>query len=464
MKHFKRVPPYSRFRTRGVYPATETGGYRLTLSGAPGTANFTSNVVTMGSQHSYAEMKDIVTPGYKYLSSKGNVIFSPMNRHEYVTQGSASGAQVLVTGSNAIPPSPTWDGALYTYSGDLSVSLLDNASVSLRKSANTFLGLYGAVLSGISPAEVQRARLEAITQAAGIPSDASALVALAEGGKTARLLPDLVRSFSNFLRVINTRNANLTSQSGWQAKGRGVASNVKTEIEFLSNLWLASRFGIRPTVHDAIGVVKALQAQLADVKQRITSRGNVQLTRSGSSTGIAGHLGILSTTVTEETSDSITVRANQLWETQVDLADRLGVNIANVPLAITDLTTLSFVVNWMININDYMLALGSLVQPGWKSLGGCVVEKRETATLYRFSETMIKPGTSPQYSLAKGFEGYYQVIERNVTRYPSGFAPTLTVKADPLKWTTDLRVLDAAALFRKQARGAGVLALLAMMQ
>jgi hypothetical protein len=129
-----------------------------------------------------------------------------------------------------------------------------------------------------------------------------------------------------------------------------------------------------------------------------------------------------------------------------------------VPLAVVDLARFSFVLNWIVNVNEFALAVGALLQPGWERLGGCYVERRETTTVYQTTgPTYVIPPHNSIYTPVRDFEAMLVAGERTVRRVPvESKLPTLTLRADPLRWTRDLRLVDAALLLTQQLKGKGV--------
>jgi len=313
-------------------------------------------------------------------------------------------------------------------------------------------------MGGIPEPEIRAVTNEASIKAHAIPSDAQLLVAVAEIRQTLMLLPGIYKELTHLLSGINSRYAlYLARQSSRQSSGnaaKDAINNLRDEARFLNDLWLAIRFGLRPLLSDVTGVISALGKDELPGKTRATSRGQVNLERSSSSTGELS-FGCLRLPTTEMTTDSVTVRAMKLWEARISILDNLGVNVANLPLALVDLTAFSFVLNWVLTLNEFASALGAAVQPGWASLGECIVTRRETTTVYSTAGSYIAPGFS-DYTLAKGPEGFMVLTNRSINRTPVLQTPRLALRGDPLRWTRDLRLIDAAALLMQQARGKGV--------
>jgi hypothetical protein len=390
----------------------------------------------------YEIMNDYVVEDFKKLQSEGNVVFNSLDQRRIITTGGSQGGRVVVISGGATGTSYTCNGHWLSY-------LLRASSARKRIDHE---GNLRAVLTGISDNDMSRALAEASTKANGLPSDSQLLVTIAEFRQAVRLLPDILKSFNRMLTKINSTYYRYSK--GW-VKGGAIASNLKAEADFLQDLWLATRYGIRPTLADAMGMYKAVQ-RLRDIEiDRHTSRGVSSIDGSGSSTGLLSY-GITRTPVLEQTSDTYTVRAMSIWAAKLALTDRLGLNLANVPLAVVDLIPFSFVLNWMVNINDFALAMGSAVQPGWEKLGGCWVGRRETSTLYQTTGPSTIVAGYPQYAVDRSFEGNVVAIERHVRRIPGLPAPSITVRSQPFRWLTDARVIDAVLLSKQQMRGRGV--------
>lgn len=391
----------------------------------------------------YRVMLDSVVERFKEHQANGTIIMNGMDSYEGSSNGGSVGGQVRV-----IQAGPNF-GQTYTCDGDWMQYLLRGTGARKRFSP---LMQPLPILEGISELEINRAISESSTKAQTLPSDSQLLVALAEAKQTISLLPSIITSMTHLLQTINAKYSKLN----WRA----VALKLKDEYDLLNDLWLASRFGVRPLIADTMGMAKALTRLRNDQLARVTSRGSSCVNVSGQSSGLLSY-GITRTPVDEFTSDSFSCRAMSIFAARLGLLDDLGVNLANVPLAVVDLTKFSFVLNWMVNVNDFALAMGTALQPGWDSLGACYVTRRETSTLYRTAgPTYLLPGYSGTYQITRSVAGSLTVIERSVRRVPFIPKPTLTVRADPLKWTRDLRLLDAVALSRQAMRGKGVQKLL----
>lgn len=448
MKDRQTLPSYARERGWG----SETAQTQCTEQ----YVGYPKNVApyirgTVGAPCRSSYMYDVVTPDFLRKQRTGNVVFSPMSKYGYETSGGSSKYEITI-----VPPyTPVaYVGGVYTGVGNyLKLVLVNNASTntSIRITPRSN-GHLGAIFR-LSGDTIARATNEAALKARTIPSDASLLVTLAESKQALMMLPSLYRNTSKLFATINSRYSKWLG--GRQPAPWGmVAKNLKDEAEFLTDLWLSIRFGLRPLLSDIAGIQKALSRARKPVVARETVHGSSRVAGDGFSEATLPY-GCINFKIREYSTESVSVRATTLWEAKADVLDDLGLNIANIPLAIVDLTAFSFVLNWMLTLNEYVSALGAVLQPGWKQLGGCVVTRHDCVTTYTITGATIPP-SYPGFALTCVPQGVLVVTERKTVRVPGIPQPQLTLRPRPLAWLSDLRLADAAALLAQQARGAGV--------
>lgn len=135
------------------------------------------------------------------------------------------------------------------------------------------------------------------------------------------------------------------------------------------------------------------------------------------------------------------------------MANQSGLSLTQVPEAAIDLVTFSFVLNWVVNVNDFFAALGSFISPGTKSLGGCYVVERLNTSTWQCTGTT---STDPYYAVKRQTVGIITAVTEEKYRVVGLPAPKLVVRADPFRFLTDGRLVDAIALLRQQTRGRNV--------
>jgi hypothetical protein len=397
-------------------------------------------------------MDDILIPNFHERVGNGETFFNAMTHVRLESSGHSNGSAVVSTSGSNI-------GVKYSCDGDwLSALLIDPVN---RGVIRVRPGINGSLLPLISadPSVVERAIAVATTQSLSVQPDAQALVVMAEMGKTLRLFPELIRDWANCMSGINNRVQSLSGkyrygrEAGTLGRGEVARTNLRDFVAELADTWLPARFGVRPLVYDTVGLLKAWKREADPLKHRVTSRGNTVVEANSSSTGLLSY-GITRTPCSETSNESCKLRAMSLWDLALTRNDYLGVNLANVPLAAVDLTRFSFVLNWVVNVNDFALALGSAIQPGWNRLGGCLVSENIRSTVY--SVTGNTSSVNAGYAVTRNMAGAWVTTESILRRSPTRAVPTLTLRQNPFDFLKDWRLLDAAMLLRQQLKGRGI--------
>lgn len=429
------LQPFSRLRSRG---ALKQGALFVSSASGP-AANYTTVTGYGAAVGSVESMSDVVTPGFSKIRAQGGTVFRPMNRSvvSHTPSSSSTSAIVQITPAHLA-------GQKYTDSGDWISMLMCGTTPSTSVVPGVILPK-----SILSPTVVDRTISEACTKAQRLPSDANLLVTMAELHKTMRLVPDLWTNWARFFQSFNTKVETLYGKRMLANPRRQSSQNLQALREVTQDTWLAMRFGARPLIMDTMGVMEAIKAGLDVGPVRLTSRGKSAV--SGYEVSNHNHnYYTLATTITSAYTHEIRVRAMTLLEIEVDSFQRkLGLSIGSVPEAVVDLVSYSFVVNWMVTLNDFFSAVGRIAQPGMKSLGGCFVVSNEKSVVHQLTSCTI---TNPSFSLDSSPSGITSCTSNTRERVVGLRAPSITIRADPFKFLRDFRLLDAVALVSKQVK------------
>jgi len=387
-------------------------------------------------------MTDVVQDDFKHRIASGEVIFNPMSSYRWTL---TSVGQNLIT--EQVSPSYA-AGQKYGYNGDY------------------FLGHIGGIVptqatamhSALKPTSIEtmpynRAIAEAVTGAQRYPSDANLLVSLAEADKTRRLVPDLLNNWKRLFQRLNQDVKLSRHMSELQSAKRVSAANLKSLERTATETWLAIRFGVRPLIMDTLGVLKAMKQSYENSPVRITQRGKSVESISDVQNAFFDDGPFYRVNYTRSRNHSLNVRAMNLWEVKMDMLRNAGVSLSAIPEAYIDLVRFSFVVNWVINVNDFFASLGAIADPGLTSLGGCYVLEESITSTWQVTSDIH---TRPDFVLLQGTQGLINSASVYKTRLVGLPSPKLVVRADPLRFTRDLRLLDAVALLRQQLRGRNV--------
>jgi len=217
----------------------------------------------------------------------------------------------------------------------------------------------------------------------------------------------------------------------------------KQKYKTVANLWLQVRYGWMPFAYDARALIDAYNRLTVPQKRnrkRFTSSRNVFLsdedTHYVTDGSTWGHYFERRTTI------SGTVRAGVLcdprWEGVID-----PFGITQVPLALYDLTTLSFVLDWFFNVADFIAAWSPSIE--WRPLAAWTVKDLTINKICRVSSSVrLNGGTGSVFGLSYGEE--ILQYKREIIFHP----PYLPDFRCNMNWK---RYVDALALGRKQVVG-----------
>jgi len=386
-------------------------------------------------------MADMITPKFHERKNGGELIFNGMNSSS-VSLSSVSAGPALVYVVNDINKGTTYD-----VTGNWLLRVVGgNANISDK---NPRLAPWNLGLES----DVQRAVVEACTKVQKAPSEANILVSLAEMGKTMRLVPDLLKNWSSLFQKLNRPSAVSRNPAVAAKFNRNLsASNLSALERSAVETWLAFRFGVRPLIMDTLGVLRALSKETPSKPVRLTQRGQAGYPWTSSEV-VQSSMGVVVMQLQTESTLDVNVRAMSLWEMELTKLRDMGASLAAIPEAAIDLVTFSFVLNWVVNVNDFFAALGSALDPGLKMVGGCYVVEKTASTLWMpISTTSSNAG----YSITKPVTGHILATVTSKRRSVDLVPMKLTVRADPTKFLRDFRLIDAIALLRVTTRGRGV--------
>lgn len=226
------------------------------------------------------------------------------------------------------------------------------ATITGSYSLGSYDSTFDTYNAGLSPAReslIQQACTQALANVH--KPEVFGLVALKEMRETVK---GLIRPLTGALNFLG-RNA-----PGARTGKRLTTKNARWSAKQLADQHLSIVFGLLPFISDVQGTLKALEA--VDVlSQRYTARGYGSATDSNvtQSTTVSYEDAATRETVvrTYDNRVTVTVRAYQLYEAQLKLDALMGVRPQDVPLAIWQTATLSFVADWFANVGHVISAL-----------------------------------------------------------------------------------------------------------
>lgn len=336
-------PPHQRTRSR---PSSSTTVETALAFDANGVLRNTTQYAGRREYHDEKVFTDIVTPGFASRSSKGEIIntayrrygassVTPKGNWNIVSNSSPPAAnRIEYSGSDAfffaqaLYGLPDWNYPVEDTYGDLPSSKTTNALVDL------------ATVSA---------------QASVVKADTLALVTAAELHKVvAMVVQSSTRLRQGLILLMQGKPIKaVLAGLGYAGAVRG-SSRRRAAVKTAAQRWLEIRYGWLPLIYDVQGTLQALSTV---AKPRYTARGfandNATSTSTGSLTQFAGmtHLWSLSEALEKR------VRAYILYEVDRSSLIPQKLGLLQLPATVWELVPFSFVVDWFVDIGDWLDAV-----------------------------------------------------------------------------------------------------------
>lgn len=375
-------------------------------------------------------MDDVETPGFRRRSSAGEMVNSPMVKTRLNVQ--------------FFPRTSKWIWVMkpgYTFKTGDYIGFVLSDPMTVRYDHCTFpfheVPPWNENLAGIALAE---ARSRAASP------DAALLVTLGELQETIGLMDHVLK--------LLTREA----IPFWKLQRRYRNGELKPSdfLRELSETWLMYRYGIMPLVYELEGYVKALNGE--HKLKRETMRGKQATTGSKNWLHTLTSSVIENVTVGWKASWTDSYRATCVYEFQDDLQARLGLRLADVPHAVHELTRLSFVADWFVNLGEYISSLTLAARAN--VLLQCVSRRLDFDTSAVYSESGSKTQTT-MYSVcqlnATGAQVLFSYTRKERRPYQINDVGTLSPRIQlNAKRVADAAALLATAFDTRTLRGKGI--------
>lgn len=282
------------------------------------------------------------------------------------------------------------------------------------------------MLSTIPDSEVDRLKVEISTRCLSQigRGDANNWENLAEAGKTLDLLKHPFASWFKFEKKARIATAGLSA----------------------ANAWLAYRYGVKPLISSVDATLKSLEKRLTK-PSRTTTRASGVITRRIDDvieTTNQWH-GEAKFIVARQRTETVNVRAVSIDETILDSLTAYGLSTKDLLTLPWELVPWSFVVDWFLNVGDFLGAMTQYLSPASK--GRCLTVERIRSE-YRETQSAVSWNPASIEVLVQG-KGTQRTDVTLRTRQPALSTPGIVRKAD-FRLDSATRMGDAAALVGQQ--------------
>ena len=359
----------------------------------------------------FNEMVDVVTPDFYAKSRRGEIINNPMSKIDIVEHLTCFERDRIVTHSINADNEETYTHA--TGSSPYTMTYKEPSDFQSRKERCIDLAVTSAN-AGVSV------------------SKAAALVTLGEAKESLNSMASVLRNVAKFCHILRKKRIDL------------FIKEVKNQLspDELMDTWMFIRYAIRPMIYDTMDIIEALKADVT-IGQRCTSRGYSHDSEDDSDVFTSRIISSLADFTSERKYDwTFEARAGVLFE--VERAGLLELWGFTQPTeAVFDLITLSFVLNWIINISDLISAWTP--ESGLKTLASWVKTDEVLTQVTEGGDLTILNNDLDVYPRLTGtFTAGTQIkvtkTEERLVTPPLPMMPRLNVNLDAMK-LTDLAII-----------------------
>lgn len=341
--------PYSRIRFKSSPIVSSLTEFK-TLGNPIGTYPDTvSSLTNLLNGESVEYMGDVVTPDWHLKRRRGEIVNNPLS----LTRRNISyaNAELIFTTTHPMP---------YNGYGQLKYVGQYGAVLDYNSSVNLVPAIRSTSVAPVVIDEEHFIKLAAIKARTGIsPILVQSLVSAVELPKTLNLIRSSINTLRQIRKSVVTGNPDYALRAIGNQRGK---KKVRVDTNFsrktAENRWLEFRYGWTPLVFEIQGAIKALNRAQVGKPIRATSRGFEKTEASNSflhiRNGGAGN-GIQEYRYTRK--KTLSVRAYVLYTADLKHQQARDFGVSELPLAMWELVPYSFVVDWFVNIGDWIEAL-----------------------------------------------------------------------------------------------------------
>ncbi len=224
-----------------------------------------------------------------------------------------------------------------------------------------------------------------------------------------------------------------------------IAALTKALSDFLASEWLRYRYGIKPLISDVNAGFKTLSETYDREPRRYTARSNRYAVTTSSDTQNQS-ISIYTLVREVRSAHQVTVRAMFLDEYKAHPFQKLGFTYQNLLGLPWELTRLSFVADWGMNVGSLIYA--NIPRVDAYPRGGCITVKEHVTSYYYASSYSALPGMGVAVS---GFPSDTLLCERIYKRRTpqSSKQPEFVIR-DDFRLDNYTRAADAIAIIQRQ--------------
>lgn len=440
--------PYERYRTQVETPGVIGGISLVMYRPQSGVITAESGFIPGLQKQSSTYMVDVVTPGYAQRVRRGEIVNHPMSKVSTL-YGSSSmvGGEFDKTGQD-LRWTANGDAAMFFGFVEPSAANVDITNLIHLAQTSALAGIKKPdVYAGVALGELHKTLLLLVSPLRGLT----------------KLLANSANNYRRDLRLYGNKLNSVMKVKGHTKRHKRLSEwkklvkDTKTrdsinvyDLEFIPDMVLAYNLGWKPLMMDIDAILRKIPEKI--VPERATSRTTRSDTGEETREGFTGDLTQgCQFAYQDRITTEVVVRAGVLYETGgMDPRGDFGTRLSDVPGTVIELIPFSFLVDYAINLSDYVEAL--------------VAPTRATALAF-YTKTTIKSTTvrtlthgspGPGWTVTRQPSGSLNVIHTAVSRDPSAFSANVAYTPIHVGFRPPAQLQNVLSLFTKVLYGSSV--------
>lgn len=403
---------YNRTRQRGGFSRGPLSEWARNVNCSTPNWFFNANKGVAVTSGDYSEMRDVVVPGYKERSARGEVFNNPMSAITRAYSVS-TGSEWLLRGTGVPCGTQPLIRAEYRGEGPYFSGIVPQEAVG---------GISVPKLQySVTNSDLDQVCTEASTKVMAKRGSGNLWESAAELNQTVSMLKGPIEKYAKLL------------SGAERAFRQGRLSRATAEAS--ATAWLTWRYGINPVLQDIKNIQDDLKKQLG--KKRETTRAFAQETAQTTVVGTS-YSGVIKVDWQCQVTDVMSVRAWSLDEYTLDALNQFGFTTKGFLTLPWELTPWSLVADWFANFGDFLGAIAPAV--GWNQVSSGLTVSHATSNVYSVRNCT---STSTGYNVIIPIGGTIGITHLAKERRPL-YSPGLVIKSD-FKFDKFTRAADAMA-------------------
>lgn len=309
-------------------------------------------------------MNDVVTPGFRAIQARGGLVNSPMSKTSLqLTVGGTGSEATFFAGGSYTEQYLHSNGTIFILFGEpiFAPMTIDLDNLIRFTKTNALSKCRSSSMMGLVAIAEMRKTINMLKH----PLDSiSTLLSWIEQNRKAKrnLVVELVNGEARLINGRRVPGGTKVYKRTTRSPGKVIEKSKRTVVvplgEAISGSVLANNLGLRPLLMDIDAILH--QIPNAHKQDLLTFRSNAADEEKAVVVSSQLNIGGMYVKTKTTTTNKVTVRSNVMIRDHFSVSEDFGVSLADLPEAAWELIPYSFVLDYVVNVGDYLGALRAL--------------------------------------------------------------------------------------------------------